>query len=545
MISIKVALWKTQKWKINSLSQHSTRKKVENSFDRPCRPYQRQMSSLGRFSLQSETPENPSVMTFFLLLGHNYESDVNLEEFNSLLQRKMLDMYERFNARICPMNETAFEVHTKYASLVSIILFFNFALCFNIQLKFLIQSKQKIMDRTMDHFSSQVIHPRGDCNELHNRIEYMLLSPLNVQEKLWEVTISSGDYGSSGAVTRESVMNSEFKRETLILFRVHHSVCDGVSMSSVLGDLTDESDKLRQLAHTEKEKIMGIEQRMKRKAVWIFQSILYYFIGGMWALVLQLWRMAFSTNPFDDIMCQSPSRPRRRSICWRHLGSIEEIRAVKKSISRGTTLNDLAVSLATAAIRKQLEVHSQTEHIVLPETVNIAIPVHLDRGIVQPGHDIGNKIGAFVTSIPINNTRSNTILRVKSISKQLNEGKQTPAPWIAWIIAKILSDYTPKSFAKIAMVKANAKAVAVISNIRGFPTPVHWLRRSVQTLCAFLPVPPGIPIGIMIMSYAGSVSFSVNADNRAVPDPEKFSEWMIEEFNLLKKETGVKDTCIE
>ena len=391
----------------------------------------------------------------------------------------------------------------------------------------------------MDQFSSQVNHPnRGNCDELQNRIEYMLLSPLNVQEKLWEVMISSGDYGSCGAVPSELVRSSDFQRETLVLFRVHHSICDGVSMSSVLGDLTDESDNLRQYARDEKDKITK-KMMMRNKAVWFCKSILYYVLGGIWAVALQLWRMAFSINPFDDIMKQSPSKPRHRSICWRHLGSIEEIKGVTKAISQGTTLNDLAVSLVTAAIRMQLEIHNQTgeNKIALPDTVNVAIPVHLHRGIIHPGNEIGNKIGAFVTSIPIDKTRSNnTIWRVKTISKQLSEGKQTPAPWIAWLIAKFLSDYTPQSFAKIAMIKAQAQAVAVISNIRGFPTPVHWLRRRVQVLCAFLPLPRGIPIGIMIMSYAGNVSFSVNADSRAVPDAEQFADWMMEEFNLLKKE---------
>ena len=116
LIVILVALWKPY---LALLSQHAAKKTEISSEHHPRRPFQRKMSSLGRFTLQSETPENPSIMTFFLLLTHKNGRDVELEEFNDLLQRRMLDKYERFNARVSPQNGAFFEVrkyrvYTKY-----------------------------------------------------------------------------------------------------------------------------------------------------------------------------------------------------------------------------------------------------------------------------------------------------------------------------------------------------------------------------------------------------------------------------------------------
>jgi hypothetical protein len=34
------------------------------------------------------------------------------------------------------------------------------------------------------------------------------------------------------------------------------------------------------------------------------------------------------------------------------------------------------------------------------------------------------------------------------------------------------------------------------------------------------------------------MSFTVEADRRAVPDVEIFADWMIEEYNLLKRESA-------
>jgi hypothetical protein len=89
----------------DSLMKYCANKNIDSNL--PRRPFKRQMSSLGRFSLRSETAENPSIMSFFLLLDG---ADVELEELNNLLKSRMLDKYERFNARICPENYSSFEV---------------------------------------------------------------------------------------------------------------------------------------------------------------------------------------------------------------------------------------------------------------------------------------------------------------------------------------------------------------------------------------------------------------------------------------------------
>ena len=92
----------------------------------------------------------------------------------------------------------------------------------------------------------------------------------------------------------------------------------------------------------------------------------------------------------------------------------------------------------------------------------------------------------------------------------------------------------PLRFCTYVLKKFSANSVAVVSNVKGFPIPVHWLGRRVQFLCAFLPLPPGIPIGVVISSYAGMVSFGLNADKRAVPNARKFSNWMLEEYEHIR-----------
>lgn len=264
----------------------------------------------------------------------------------------------------------------------------------------------------------------------------------------------------------------------------------------------------------------------------------------MLALLLQMWRIATAASPFDEVMSASDISPRSRSVAWKNLASLQEAKAVSKNISSSTTINDLIVHLVTYAIRRQLDEHNEflfkermDKKKLNPKTVNIVIPVHLNGGVLTDGKSLGNKIGAFVATVPLPRKGEKSTTRAKHISQILKQGKSSPAPVISWILAKFFSDHTPDWWTNLMMRKFNAKSVAVVSNVKGWPFHVHWLGRKVGFLCAFLPLPPGIPIGVVLQSYDGGISFSVNADKRAVPDANKFTSWMMEEYHMIKQTT--------
>mmetsp|Transcript_3183 Transcript_3183/g.4829 ORF Transcript_3183/g.4829 Transcript_3183/m.4829 type:complete len:224 (+) Transcript_3183:178-849(+) len=222
--------------------------------------------------------------------------------------------------------------------------------------------------------------------------------------------------------------------------------------------------------------------------------------------------------------------------------------------------------MVSHAIKKQLKYHAMqldgevTVHI--PKHVNLTIPVHLTGGILRPGDQLGNKVGGFVTSIPLNAPEGGSSRdRVSHISRKLHREKMLPAPMISWVLAKLCSDFAPDWISKLALRKFNANSVAVVSNIKGFPFGVHWLGRKVSFISAFLPLPPGerqlqvlcfysfisvaphlcfcqfkgIPIGVVVQSYDGNISLGINADMRVVPDAEKFADWMLAEFEIISQ----------
>jgi len=63
--------------------------------------------------------------------------------------------------------------------------------------------------------------------------------------------------------------------------------------------------------------------------------------------------------------------------------------------------------------------------------------------------------------------------------------------------------------------------------------------RNVVSMAGFLPLPPGIPIGVVVQSYNGMVSLTVTANRKAVPDADKFLTWMLEEYQRMCKEANL------
>jgi hypothetical protein len=96
--------------------------------------------------------------------------------------------------------------------------------------------------------------------------------------------------------------------------------------------------------------------------------------------------------------------------------------------------------------------------------------------------------------------------------------------------------FLPAAWLPFLFSKASAGAVAVVTNIRGSPDYVHMGGRRVDSIYGFVPLPPGIPVGVVVSTYAGSMGLTVTAEPYAVPDANRFMSWVLEEYlSLLNK----------
>lgn len=513
-----------------------------------------QMTSIGRFSHDSETIGNPSVPTVFLALTG--PKPFTASHFLQLWQtRDLSNQHPRLEQCIDDTQPGFFRPATK----------------------------------PLHHRVVDTVFPTLYRTDLAHRMAYLLTSPLPVHEALWEAYVATNNssdsdcdsnnhktnIGTSGAISKlkSDHLPSDHTSESLIMFRSHHALADGSSLVSAFLELCDEADDI-------KEQIRAELQKRKKKAKTILQAIWRWFQRFLWfchgSIQASFYQMrliwGMPRNPLELVYELSDTTTgdsnirgdsgilgtAGRTVSWCDAAPLEQVKQVARAHGTQITINDIWVSCASYAMARQLEQHrkrlalratteddgkNNRKKAVLPtfDHINIVVPVHLSGGVLLPGQSIGNFIGAFAARIPGETKvlpcgQPDAHNRLMKVHKTLDWVKRSPAPWIGYLSART-SSLLPLSWTKYLFRKASANACLSISNVRGSPTKLHMDGQTIQSMAGFLPLPPGIPVGVVVMSYAGVVSLTVTAQPWAVPDADQFLLWMLEEYQRLLQES--------
>ena len=134
-----------------------------------------------------------------------------------------------------------------------------------------------------------------------------------------------------------------------------------------------------------------------------------------------------------------------------------------------------------------------------------------------------------------------TVERLVRVHESLSRSKGGPAPLVSHHLARFCSDHLPDGVTQSIFRRANANAAVVVSNVRAYDKKLHISGMTLESAAGFLPLPPGIPIGVVVQSYAGVVSLTVNAERWAVPDADKFLGWVLDEYGRLYEEASKLD----
>lgn len=471
------------------------------------------MTQVGRFSLLSETATNPSIPVMVLsLTGKPWTPQDFLQLY---FDRKIPKKHDRFRAVLDPNDLRHF------------------------------LTKPDTPPKVEEAMSYPVVYRA----ELKDWIADATVQPLSLSESLWQArTATGGAIGQSGAIGKIQAERIRKERpedavESLLLFRAHHCMADGVSLGAIFGDFMDEGEEFQALI-AQKVK----EYKKKKKSWWkrLQMLVLYWWWGSIRAfsyqiyLYLQTW---VTSDPWKLLQAHVEGTfTQPRNLSWVQIASVSEVKEVAEYFSQHTrgkvTVNDIFCSCVSAAIAKLLKFHKASYpdlNLSLP-LMNLVIPVHMQGGILLPGQPMGNKIGAMVNRIPAE-AATDPENRLQRVHDVLWNRKQTPAAVWSFLAAKLfggigsrLGGLTPWLFQK-----AHANASVVVTNVRGPETHLHLGGRRVETTLGFLPLPPGIPIGMVVYSYANGITLSVTAEPWAVPDADLFLSWVAEEYQALKQ----------
>lgn len=543
----------------------------------------RRMTPVGRFSLKSETDTNLSIPVFFLALSGT-KTKKEFDEDN-VPTKMTICSPRRTDAIFAPADlEDAWTKqnmagrHPRFHSVVD--------------------ANRSHFDEKYPNLNkhvSETVHTSGPYREdLRRRIEHLLTSPMDVSDKLWEVKVSNGPLGSSGAIGKaktniilgmnktaddappttksgkgglwsDAALKSKSSTESILLFRSHHALADGASIMAALCDLCDEGEEIRNKIKVEFEEWkrgkggknrMGFLRRIFMRLARLLKLCAWLTIGTVRVLIYQTYlQITTKSNPFDSVRadmihrCGDAGLPLGRSISWCDVASLDEVKLIARTIGKSITVNDIFVSCVTSAVARQLKEHEEystaigngTKFDYTVSNINVVVPVHLRGGVILPGESVGNNIGAFVAKCPgemkDSMSSSSTVDRLICVHESMSHSKYGPIPLVSHYIARFCSTYLPDSMTSSLFSRANANAAVVVSNTRGYEKKLHIHGMTVESAAGFLPLPPGIPIGVVVQSYAGVISLTVTAEKFAVPDADKFLSWVIDDYKRLCEET--------
>jgi hypothetical protein len=500
----------------------------------------RRMSPVGRFSVLSETKTNPSIPVLVLAFtGEPLSSQNFLELYRD---RKVDEKHERFRSVTQDLNH------------------------------FFALPKEKFEPQISERLSYPVVYR----TELKKWIADALLEPLDLSQSLWQTKIATGGtIGQSGAFPKRHLSDKNEgvgdKVESLIVFRAHHCMADGVSLGTIFSDLMDESEEFQQLVTT---KIKQFKKRKKSLLRNLFVFAYYWCWGSVKAFAYQLqlylsnWKtLLYNSNPWKLLqkhqLHTDDDDSASRTLSWISVTSVDEVKQVAEYFSSKRskiTVNDIFCSCVSAAIAKLMIYHQNRRpdlSLQLPY-MNLVMPVHMQGGVLLPGQSMGNKIGAMISRIPGqkvqngDNSPMDPAHRLNEVHEVLFSRKQTPAAIWGYLFAGFIGYMGYGNTKRLDCLedggggvvpwmfeKSHANSDVVVTNVRGPEKIIHLDGRRLEAVIGFLPLPPGIPMGVVIQSYANKVNLTLNAEKYAVPDGDLFLSWVVQEYEALKKQANV------
>ena len=515
-----------------------------------------QMTAIGQFSMLSETPWNPSLVAVAITLK-GYAPYTVQDFVRQWRARNMAERHPRFTWTV---RDGSFDTVNGSST------------------RFTLPISEGLAPPQPSSSS-----PHSVRKDILGRIANMQFTMLDLTQSLWRAQVipvirsaidfadraigttnTTGSDGGDGDGGGRSDRKDGTITRSMLLFTSHHALADGVSLAAALADMADEADDIRETVRA-----AMVQRKIQRKSQSLWQRLVKLLSWGVWFLwgsmiawfhqvQLLLLSWLWDRNPWIALhKLVSPEEP-SRTVSLTRAGSLEEAKWTADVLSRKTkskiTVNDVFVAAITGAVARQLQHHRRVLEAKQPiddldghtvkrhllakqEHMTVVVPVHLSGGFLLPNQSVGNNIGAFCARVPGESDRLTPEQRLARVHRSLRTIKNTPAPYLSHWVAKASSKILPASWASYLYRRANAGATVVITNVRGYPKAMHYRGREVESVYGFIPIPPGIPIGVVVQSYNGRMTLSLTAESWAVPDGDQFMAWALEEYMALVEET--------
>jgi WS/DGAT/MGAT family acyltransferase len=363
------------------------------------------------------------------------------------------------------------------------------------------------------HVRRTALAAPGDQTRLEQLIGRIMSTPLDPGRPLWEAWIVEGLAEDRWA----------------LVFKLHHSIVDGVGGMQMFSDLLDPGDGVpirngkvpAEPPDWSPARLLGREVRrfieVGRTTVALPGSLTRFVMGvpaGLHAL-----RFAPPSSLNGAL---------GRSRTYRTL-SVDRAQIDAVRACFGGTVNDVVLAMVTGGFHALL--NTRGEPLVQGEVrcmvpVDVRTPAELDAG--------SNKVSFVLVDLPVelNDTREAFLaLRNRVRGAKGSSAKQAVQTGFA------LADRVPSPVASafIAAVRQVPQRIVttVCTNVPGPRTELSLLGRRLVSLYPYVPIGDRVRIAVAVTSYQGQLHFGVTGDRNSVRDADVFMKAMEAGLNEL------------
>lgn len=387
------------------------------------------------------------------------------------------------------------------------------------------------------HLQRTALPAPGGKRELQHYVAELAASPLDPSKPLWHFQLVENFDGGSA-----------------LIVRIHHSIADGIALTGVMMDLTDETPDAADPAPRARRPRRTVDAVDDDDSLWspivqpLSEAVAASFevSGAIWSKYIKpalnadrildyakiggavAGELAYLATMADDSVTRFKGKPGvSKRVAWSEPLPLAEIKAAGKVL--GCSVNDLLLSSVAGALRGYLLDKGESADGV---DIRALVPVNLrpPERHSNPDKRLGNRFGLVTLLLPVG--MENPLARLFQVRQRMERLKGSyQAPVTLGILGVV--GMAPRVVQQQILDMLAAKATAVMTNVPGPQQPRYLAGARLKQMMFWVPQSGDIGMGVSILSYDGRVQFGLLVDRKRVDDPEQIVNRFRPEFDKV------------
>ena len=233
-----------------------------------------------------------------------------------------------------------------------------------------------------------------------------------------------------------------------------------------------------------------------------------------WTIAAGLLSYGSALRPTPPTSLDGTIGPHRR---WTYAGaSLADVRTIRHAL--GGTVNDVVLAAVTSGFRDLVLARGEDpDHVALRTLVPVSV-----RG--ETGHGVyDNQVSAIFLDLPVH--IDDPLERLAAVHEEMDRLKGSHEAEAGQALTQLAGAVPPAFMAQgTRLVSRLVSRVpqrtmnTVTTNVPGPQFPLYFAGREMLEYLPYVPLGPGVRIGVAILSYNGQLHFGVTGDYDTAPD---------------------------